>query len=157
MQGKPSSFSTQWVRVPVIAFTAPIPSARYSLSILGGHALGSNAVSAAQNVAASAAFNVVKEQVTHFAENSKVLVGVLDEIGKAHPFILSISFSPLCLLLFSADLCCVVAVSAFKAAITLELTRRENDQKVTVLNATMCDMMQVLTLLVKFFLLWRCA
>jgi len=44
---------------------------------------------------------------------------------------------------------CVVAVSAFKAAIILELNRRENDQKVITLNATMCDMMQVMTLSVK--------
>ena len=73
----------------------------------GDHALalsGTDAASAMQNVAASAAFNAVKEQVSHFTENSKVLVGVLDEIGKAHPFILSLSFSCLCSLLSSAEL-----------------------------------------------------
>ena len=41
-----------------------------------------------------------------------------------------------------------VAVSLFKAGLTLELTRRENDDKVIALNLTMCDMMQVLTMYV---------
>jgi len=56
-------------------------------------------------------------------------------------------------MLSSADVCCVVAVSAFKAAITLELNRRENDQKVITLNVAMCDMMQVMVLSVKYSLL----
>ena len=34
----------------------------------------------------------------------------------------------------------------FKAAIELEMTRRENDQKVIVLHEKMRDMMQVMTL-----------
>ena len=160
MQGKRNSSSIQWVRVPVLALTAPVLSAKYSLSVLGNQARalsGTDAASAVQNVAASAAFNVVKEKVSHFAENSKLLCSALDEIGKAHPFILSIPPPPLCSLLSSTDLCCVVAVSVFKAAINLELTREENDQKIIALNATMCDMMQVLTLLVKYLLLWLCA
>ena len=37
-------------------------------------------------------------------------------------------------------------MGVFKAAITLELNRRENDQKLITLNVTMCDMMQVMTL-----------
>ncbi len=45
----------------------------------------------------------------------------------------------------------------FKAAITLELNRRDNDQKVITLNVTMCDMMQVMTLSVKSPLPWLCA
>ena len=39
-----------------------------------------------------------------------------------------------------------VAVSLFKAGITLELTRRENEDKVIALNIAMCDMMQTLAL-----------
>jgi predicted Co/Zn/Cd cation transporter (cation efflux family) len=42
----------------------------------------------------------------------------------------------------------VVAVSVFNAALTLELTRRENDQKIIALNMKMCDMMSVLSLYV---------
>jgi hypothetical protein len=112
---------------------------------------GSGAALAIQDVAASAAFNFVKEQVSHFTENSRVLVRVLDEVGKAHPFILSTYVITLIFvsLLSNADAYCVVAVSAFKAAITLELNRRDNDQKVITLNVTMCDMMQVMTLSVK--------
>ena len=119
---------------------------------------GSEAASTIQDLAESATFNIVKEQVSHFVENSKILVGVLDEVGKAHPFILSMPLlSPLCSMLSGTDVCYLVAVSAFKAAITLELNRRENDQKVITLNVTMCDMMQVMTLSVNYPLPWRCA
>ncbi len=80
-----------------------VPSARYSSLVLGDHALaasGAGAGLAIQDLAGSAAFNIVKEQVSHFVENSKVLVGLLDEVGKAHPFVLSISlFSSCCLVL----------------------------------------------------------
>jgi LPS O-antigen subunit length determinant protein (WzzB/FepE family) len=52
---------------------------------------GSQAVSAAKGVMATAAFSVVKDQITSFAENSKTLMKVLDEVGKVHPFIQSMS------------------------------------------------------------------
>ena len=38
-----------------------------------------------------------------------------------------------------------VAVKVFKAAVTLERIRRENDEKVITLNLAMCDMMDILT------------
>ncbi len=47
------------------------------------------------------------------------------------------------------------AVSLFKAGLTLELTRRENDDKVIALNLTMCDMMQVLTMYAFLFPRYR--
>ena len=120
-------------------------------------ASGGGAALTIWDLAGSAAFDVVKEQVSHFVENSKVLVGLLDEVGKAHPFVLSISLlSSLSPLLSGADVYCVAAVSVFKAAITLELNRH-NDQKVITLNVTMCDMMQVMTLSVKLPLSWQCA
>ena len=105
-----------------------------------------------KDLAGSATLDMVKDKISHFAENSRVLVGVLDEVGKAHPFILSMSLLwseyPM---LSSANVCSVVAVAAFKAAITLELNRRENDQKVITLNVAMCDMMEVMALSVKIF------
>ncbi|KAJ7181386.1 hypothetical protein C8R43DRAFT_1170245 [Mycena crocata] len=73
---------------------------------------------------------IVKDQVSQFIENSKILVNVLDEVAKVHPFI-------------------QMAVSIFKAGIQLELTRRENDARVVFLYTTMCDTMEVLTLLKK--------
>ncbi|RPD68335.1 hypothetical protein L226DRAFT_346944 [Lentinus tigrinus ALCF2SS1-7] len=91
-------------------------------------ASGSSLVSIAQSDAATQVLSIVKDQVSNFAQNSKVLMNVLDELGKAHPFI-------------------QIAVSIFKAALTLELTRRENDEKVIALNLTMCDMMETLKLL----------
>ena len=78
------------------------------LSSLGDKALavsGSGAVSTIKNLAGSAAFDTVKEQVSHFTENSKVLVSVLGEVGKMHPFIHSVLFSPCvccsCVLIYS--------------------------------------------------------
>lgn len=44
-------------------------------------------VSAVKNVATSAAFDMVKTEVTHFVEGSRILVRALDEVGKVHPFI----------------------------------------------------------------------
>jgi hypothetical protein len=41
----------------------------------------------AKAVISSAEFHMVKDQVSNFVENSNMLVGVLDEIGKVHPFI----------------------------------------------------------------------
>jgi hypothetical protein len=52
---------------------------------------GSQAVSVAQNAMTSAAFSMIKDQVSSFVESSKVLMKVLDEVGKAHPFIQSMS------------------------------------------------------------------
>ncbi|KAI0630036.1 hypothetical protein C8Q77DRAFT_236077 [Trametes polyzona] len=89
---------------------------------------GGQFAAAAQSDAATAAFSLVKTQVVNFAENSRILMAALDEVAKIHPFI-------------------QVAVSLFKAALTLELTRRENDEKVLALNSTMCDMMSILTIL----------
>ena len=63
-------------------------------SRLGSKALAvseSEATSTTRRVAASAAFDRVKNQVSHFAENSRVLVTILSEVGKVHPFIQSVS------------------------------------------------------------------
>jgi hypothetical protein len=32
-------------------------------------------------------FSILKDQVSNFAENTKILVNVLDDLGKMHPFI----------------------------------------------------------------------
>ncbi|KAL0577140.1 hypothetical protein V5O48_004854 [Marasmius crinis-equi] len=87
-------------------------------------------VALAKDVASNVDFSVVKEQVSNFVENCKILMNVLDDIGKVHPFVQA-------------------AVVVFKAGIQLELTRRENDDRVLALNVTMCDMMSTLGLLKK--------
>ena len=46
-------------------------------------------VTAAQSDTASQMYSVVKDQVSNFVQHSKVLMNVLDEVGKAHPFIQS--------------------------------------------------------------------
>jgi hypothetical protein len=50
------------------------------------------AVSSSQQIAiqadiVTAGFSLVKDRVSNFVENSKMLVGVLDEVGKTYPFI----------------------------------------------------------------------
>jgi hypothetical protein len=127
--------------------------ARCSPLVLGDHALavsGSEAVTMIQDIAGSTAFGLVKERVSHFAENSELLVRALDEIGNVHPFIKRMSLLPSSSsLLTSADVYCLVAVTVFRAAIALEVDRRGNDQKLTMLHVAMCDMMEVMTLSVK--------
>lgn len=36
---------------------------------------------------ASAEFSIVKDQLNNFVENSTILMSVLDDVGKVHPFI----------------------------------------------------------------------
>ena len=48
---------------------------------------GSSEVSMTQVAMASPAFTILKDQVSNFAENTKILVSVLDDLGKMHPFI----------------------------------------------------------------------
>ena len=52
----------------------------------------SEAILTTGSIAASAAFDRVKYQVSQFAKNSKILVAVLDEVGKVHPLIQSVSY-----------------------------------------------------------------
>ncbi|KZV94080.1 hypothetical protein EXIGLDRAFT_673437 [Exidia glandulosa HHB12029] len=67
----------------------------------------------------------VKQALSKFAEHSQFIMKTLDAVQQVHPFI-------------------GIVVLAFKAAIQLELTRRENDQKVLLLKSQMIDMMEVL-------------
>ncbi|CCM04671.1 uncharacterized protein FIBRA_06857 [Fibroporia radiculosa] len=73
----------------------------------------------------SGAKQALDSALTNFADSIPTLVKALDEIGKIHPFI-------------------QVAVLAFKAVYTLEMKRRDNDQKVIVLFVEMRDMIAVL-------------
>ncbi|KAF8483041.1 hypothetical protein JB92DRAFT_2763738, partial [Gautieria morchelliformis] len=61
-----------------------------------------------------------------FAEKSAILMNVLDDVSKLHPFV-------------------GVAVMAFKVVWTLEVNHRENNQKIKALHEQMSDMMSVLT------------
>lgn len=47
--------------------------------------------------AALSLFSMIKTQVTHFAENSRIVALVLDEVGEVHPFIQGVPRSPLTL------------------------------------------------------------
>ena len=50
----------------------------------------SQTVTTIQRIAASDAFDTIKSQINHFFENTDILVKVLDEVGKVHPFIQSV-------------------------------------------------------------------
>ncbi|KAJ7462562.1 hypothetical protein FB451DRAFT_1266995 [Mycena latifolia] len=63
--------------------------------------------------------------VSKFEENSEVIMKGLDAVQRLHPFV-------------------GLVVSAFQAAIQLELTRRENDRKTMALKADMMNMMAIL-------------
>ncbi|ESK90786.1 hypothetical protein Moror_4058 [Moniliophthora roreri MCA 2997] len=67
----------------------------------------------------------VRSMIREFAETSEVLMNVLDEVQKLHP-------------------CIGVAVIAFKTVISLELKRRDNDDKVMALLLKIQEMMKVL-------------
>ncbi|KIJ51711.1 hypothetical protein M422DRAFT_244046 [Sphaerobolus stellatus SS14] len=73
-------------------------------------------------------FSAIKSQLGTFVQASEGLTRALDELGKLHPFV-------------------AVAVIPFKAAITLEIKRKENDKKVLVLFVQMSEMMKTLRVL----------
>ncbi|KAJ3543517.1 hypothetical protein NM688_g5844 [Phlebia brevispora] len=74
---------------------------------------------------ASGAVQALKSGINSLMEDIPWLMKTLDEVGKVHPFI-------------------QVAVLAFKAAYTMEMTRRNNDKRITTLYVSMKDMIAVL-------------
>ena len=100
----------------------------------------------AEAIKANIDVEAIEGSVKGFAQSSKVLMGMLDEVQTIHPFIgglwtryrLPTSSS---LIVSLIDL---VPVLAFKAVVTLELKRRENDSKIIVLHLKMQEMMSVL-------------
>ncbi|KAF8589617.1 hypothetical protein K439DRAFT_1332394 [Ramaria rubella] len=69
--------------------------------------------------------DAIAQGVSTLVEGSAVLMKALDEVEKLHPFV-------------------GVAVMAFKAVWTLEMTRRENDKKIMALHLEIRDMIEVL-------------
>lgn len=76
----------------------------------------------------SDAQSVLKSRIDKFNPGVKVLMKVLDEVARVHPWVEG-------------------AVTVFKIAVNLELQRRENDNKVTALFIAMNSMMEAFTLL----------
>ncbi|KAJ7442128.1 hypothetical protein B0H11DRAFT_2251578 [Mycena galericulata] len=86
---------------------------------------GNNQNEIADNAAAVIAdidVSAMKEKMKAFAESSRILMKVLDEVQTLHPFI-------------------GVVVLAFKGVVQLELKRRDNNDSVVALQVTMQDMM----------------
>ncbi|KAH9950295.1 hypothetical protein B0H21DRAFT_565923 [Amylocystis lapponica] len=81
--------------------------------------------SLAETFDASGITHSIESSVDTFVEGVPLLMRMLDEVAKVHPFI-------------------GVAVLAFKAVYTLEMKRRANDKKIVALYVEMKDMMMVL-------------
>ncbi|KAL0578964.1 hypothetical protein V5O48_003056 [Marasmius crinis-equi] len=99
-----------------------------ALNVVGDKVLAasdSQRIAFARGEASAADFSTVKEKISNFKDNCKILVEVLDKVGSVHPFVQA-------------------AVVAFKTGIQLEIARRENDDRVVALNMTMYEMMSVL-------------
>jgi len=75
----------------------------------------------------------IEKGVNTFMETVPVLMKALDEVAKVHPFIAGMGESVPNVQVLIGDL--LVAVTAFKAVYTLEVTRRNNDQKIIALYA----------------------
>jgi hypothetical protein len=76
---------------------------------------------------------VIENGVNTFMDAVPVLMKVLDEVAKVHPFISGMDESALDMQAFIDD--SLVAVLAFKAVYTLEDKRRSNDKRVIALYA----------------------
>lgn len=98
--------------------------------------------------AAAATFSLAKAQANKFVQMSTVLIAVLDTVAAIHPGIEGQQTTATFLARTQSNKprLASVATIAFKAAVELEKTRRENNDKVTALNMTMFDMLSVLEL-----------
>ncbi|RPD59328.1 hypothetical protein L226DRAFT_314748 [Lentinus tigrinus ALCF2SS1-7] len=67
----------------------------------------------------------IRQTITAIVDNIPPLLKVLDDVAQVHPFI-------------------KVAVGAFRVAVELDLKRKDNDKKISILFAEMRDMMAVL-------------
>ena len=96
---------------------------------------------------ASAVEQLVDFGVDNVKDKCGPLLLVLDEVAKIHPFVSGVcmlrNVHPRPLTMLS-----VVAALAFKTVINLEMTRRENDQRVLALHAEMCNMMSIVAMCV---------
>ena len=93
--------------------------------------------------ARSERYSKIKSKISGFSESSEVLLKILEEVKDIHPFIGGPSY------VFGAEgrtqlVSSGVAVIAFKAVVSLELKRRENDDKVMFLLVKVQDMMEIL-------------
>ncbi|KIP05842.1 hypothetical protein PHLGIDRAFT_483430 [Phlebiopsis gigantea 11061_1 CR5-6] len=70
----------------------------------------------------------VQSQLDGLAAASQALVGALDELSKIHPFV-------------------TIVVTAFKVAWKFEVTRRQNDKRVQMVNLKMNEMLRTILLL----------
>ncbi|KAK7443740.1 hypothetical protein VKT23_015522 [Stygiomarasmius scandens] len=105
-----------------IVDAAEHPQAKFAAQFLSDNK--EDISNAAKAFASSENVKDIQDKVKNFTESSKFLMDVLSEVEKLHPFI-------------------GVAVMAFKAAVSLELKRRDNDQRVAVLRVKMQDLMEV--------------
>lgn len=95
--------------------------------------------------------SLVERDIDVFKDTCDVLVAALDEAGKVHPFVLGESLVLSCLISSLTRRYATAAVVAFKAALSLEVARRDNDRKILALYVRMKDMMSTLSVCVSSF------
>lgn len=80
------------------------------------------------------------DKVNRFAETNDVLMKALDEVAHVHPFINGerrdsrVNRTKI-------DIMLLVAIVTFKAVVTLEMDRRDNDQRIIILYVKMQETM----------------
>ncbi|KAI0325484.1 hypothetical protein GY45DRAFT_240808 [Cubamyces sp. BRFM 1775] len=91
----------------------------------GGVSTIMSVASSVQPIIESEAMKGIRDGITTFFDSIPGVLRALDEVANIHPFI-------------------KVAVGAFRVVVELDLKRRDNDKKITVLFVEMRDMMEVL-------------
>ena len=93
-------------------------------------------------VEASGAVEIIKSGLNSFMEDIPWLMKSLDEVAKIHPFVQGTQLRPISSVWGLTQTS--VAVLAFKAVYTMEMTRRQNDKRIITLYVSMKDMIAVL-------------
>lgn len=91
------------------------------------------------------AVSLLSPELDKFQASCDILMKSLDAVAKIHPFVTG-KDHPLSVDAVRDSRMVLVAVLAFKTAVTFELTRRQNDKRILALHITMVDLMSVVGL-----------
>ena len=120
-----------------------------ALALLGSRlvAAGSKLASIEESPLARPGEEILIFTVENVASGSATLIAMLDDVSRIHPFVAGEVCASCGILSISLRTCIgPVAAIAFKTVITLEITRRENDNRVLALHAQMCNMLSTVGL-----------
>lgn len=92
------------------------------------------------------AVSLLQPELDKFQASCDILMKTLDAVAKVHPFVTGKMFLRFVGYRRVLTHRFLVAVLAFKTAVTFELTRRQNDKRILALHVTMVDLMSVVGL-----------